>query len=201
MEQLLAVLVCEQRAAGFGYVAVEVPLEVVDFVLAENGLHLSVNVLTYILTRHIYNALVSSERTVSARNVYAPVGMSAVQVGIGRYHLRLVPDTELQSESVHTVYEHAETALELVLIYIPVAEGTSVVVAHAEPSVIHYEHFDAQLLRTLCEGYKLVGVEIEECRFPAVYEQRTFFGFPLAADKIVSVQTVECACHAAETLV
>ena len=147
MEKLFSVFVGEERASGFCDIAVEVPLEVVYRILAEDCLHLTVDVFSYILAGHVNNALVSAEGAVSSGNMDAPVGMSAVQIGVGGYHFRLIPDTELQSESMNTVHKHAESALELVFVYVPVSERASVVVSYTEPAVVHNEHFYAKLLR------------------------------------------------------
>ena len=127
----------------------------------------------------------------------APVGVGAEQLRVGGDHLRLVPYSEFQPESVYSVYKLAQAALELALVYEPVAQGAAVVVALAEPAVVHDEHIHAELLCTFGEGDELFRIKIKICRLPAVYQQGTLCGFPFAADEIVVIEPVICAAHLA----
>lgn len=89
----------------------------------------------------------------------APVGMGAEEVGVGGDHLRLVPYAKLKPESVYSAYKLAESAFELIFVHEPVAQRVLVVVALAEPAVVHDEHIHAEFLCALRERDELVRVK------------------------------------------
>ena len=198
VENFFAVFLAEQSASGFGNVAVEVPLDVVDLVVGENFLHLTVDVFADIRTGHIDHVLLTCDGAVASGNMDAPVGMRTIKVGVRRDHFGFVPDTELETEGIHTVNQHTETARKLVFVDIPVTERAVVGISDAEPAVVHNEHFDADFLGTFREGNELVGVKAEVSCFPAVDEKRTLFGLPAAADEVVVIETVENTGHFAD---
>ena len=123
----------------------------------------------------------------------APVGVRAVKVAVGRDHLRLEPDAEFNAERVYTAHQLAKSALELILIDIPVSERGL--------AVIHNKHFDTEIGGILCDGDKLVCIEVEISRLPVVYDDRAFFGLPFAAAEIVAVQLMICTAHPAHAVI
>ena len=130
----------------------------------------------------------------------APVGMGAEEVGVGGDHLRLVPYAEFQPESVYSAYKLAESSLELVFIYEPVAQRVLVVVALAEPAVVHDEHIHAEFLCALRERDELVRVKIKKRRLPAVYQQRTLLRSVFSGDEIEVIELVVYPAHLADAL-
>ena len=182
MEELALPVRGQQSGARVGNIAVKVPFDIVYFIFREHGVHLVENVVAHIFSGHIENILMPAYAGLAVRNMDAPVGVGAEQLRVGGDHLRLVPYSEFQPESVYSVYKLAQAALELALIYEPVSQGAAVVVALAEPAVIHDEHIHAELLCTLGEGDELFRIKIKICRLPAVYQQGTLCTFPFAAD-------------------
>jgi hypothetical protein len=92
--------------------------------------------------------------------------MLAIQVAIGVDHLRLDPQPEVHTEAVHVVDEAFQALREFLRIYDPVAQAGVVVVARAEPSVVHHEQLDPQL-SGLVRQFRLPGfVDVEGGRLP-----------------------------------
>ena len=69
-----------------------------------------------------------------------------------------------------------------------------------EPAVVHNKHFNAELGRFLCDGYELVGIEIEICCLPVVDKHGTALVLVFASDKVSSVKVMECSGHLSDTL-
>ena len=130
----------------------------------------------------------------------APVGMGAEEVGVGGDHLRLVPYAELKPEVVYPAYKLAEPALELVLVYEPVAQRVLVVVALAEPAVVHDEHIHAKFLCAFRERDELVCIKIEERRLPAVYQQGTLLRSVFSGDEVEVIELMIYSAHLADAL-
>ena len=129
-----------------------------------------------------------------------PVGMCAVEIAVGRNHFRFEPKTELHSQSVNPFYQSGKSALQLVLVDVPVAKRAVIAVALAEPTVVQNQHFNTQSGSFLCKGVNLLFVKVEVGRFPVVDQNRAALGFPLAAHKMVGVQPVVGAAHVAEAM-
>ena len=79
-----------------------------------------------------------------------------------------------------------EAALDLLFIDIPVAQAGVVIVALAEPPVIHDDHFDAHSFGSFCDLNELFIVEVKEGCFPGVDQD----GAPHIADKLTFIQIV-----------
>ena len=197
----LALPVCgEQSGARVGDVAVKVPFDIVYFIFREHGVHLVENVVAHIFSGHIENILMPAYAGLAVRNMDAPVGVGAEEVGVGGDHLRLVPNAELKTEVVYSAYKLAESAFELALVYEPVAQRVLVVVALAEPAVVHDEHIHAEFLCALRERDKLVRIKIEERRLPAVYQQGTLLCPVFSGDEIEVIELVVYPAHLADAL-
>ena len=96
--------------------------------------------------------------------------MSAIEVGILVYHLRLKPQTEHQSHSVYIAYNVTQGATEFFLIDKPVTKACVVTVACAEPTVIEYKKVNAESFTRSCNIYNLFTVKIETRCLPIVNE-------------------------------
>lgn len=112
----------ESGRGCLGEVAVEVPLHIVDVVLGKNRIHLLEYVVAHLGAGHIEHVLTARKALCASLGVDAPIGMSAVEIAVRRNHFGLIPDTELETCGVHALDKRGETALQLVLVYIPVAE-------------------------------------------------------------------------------
>ena len=114
----------------------------------------------------------------------APVGMGAEQLRVGGDHLRLVPYAKLKPEVVYPEYKLAESAFELIFVHEPVAQRVVVVVALAEPAVVHDEHIHAEFLCALRKRDELVRIKIKERRLPAVYQQGALLRSVFSGDEV-----------------
>ena len=102
--------------------AVHVPLDVFDVRAFKDLLDLGVHAVAYLLAAYVQNVLLPRLARLPVRDLDRPVGMRTVQVAVRRNHLRLEPDSKLEAQPVHFVHEARQPALELVLVYEPVAE-------------------------------------------------------------------------------
>ena len=200
MEELALPVRGEQSRTRVGNIAVKVPFDIVYFIFREHGVHLVENVVAHIFSGHIENILMPAYAGLAVRNMDAPVGVGAEQLRVGGDHLRLVPYSEFQPESVYSVYKLAQAAFELVLVYEPVAQRVVVVVALAEPAVVHDEHIHAEFLCALRERDELVRIKIEERRLPAVYQQRTLLRSVFSGDEIEVIELMIYPAHLADAL-
>ena len=200
VEELALPVRGEQSRARVGNIAVEVPFDIVYFIFREHGVHLVENVVAHIFSGHIENILMPAYAGFAVRNMDAPVGMGAEEVGVGGDHLRLIPNAELKPEIVYSAYKLAQAALELALVYEPVAQRVLVVVALAEPAVVHDEHIHAEFLCALRERDELVRIKIEERRLPAVYQQRTLLCPVFSGDEVEVIELMIYSAHLADAL-
>ena len=69
-------------------------------------------------------------------NVYAPIRMCAVEVAVRGNHLRLEPDSELDSEFIQVIVNSFDTVRELTAVNDPVSERAVVGVPFPEPAVV-----------------------------------------------------------------
>ena len=90
-------------AAGLEQVAVVVPLDRVDGVGGEHGADLVEDVLAHLVAGEVEDQLVTVQQRHPVAGGEDPVGVVAVEVGVGVDHLRLEPEPELHAEPAHVV--------------------------------------------------------------------------------------------------
>ena len=113
-----------------------------------------------------------TSRARAVREVDGPVRVRAVEVAVGVHHLRLHPETELHAQRVDVLDEALQPLRELLRVHEPVAQAGPVVVALAEPAVVHHEQLHADL-GGLVGKLLLAGlVHVERGGFPGVVEHR-----------------------------
>ncbi len=126
--------------------------------------------------------------------------MLFVEVGIRGDHLRLKPDTELQTDFIDFVDQVLQAAFDLLFVDNPVTEGRIVFISFSEPSVIHNQHLDAVFFRFSCDIEKFVGIEIKVRCLPVVDQNRAFFVVVRAADHVSAVKCMIGTRHFAKSL-
>ena len=94
-----AVRVGTQR--GGGQVAVHVPLQVGDGVLAQQRVELVEQVVRHLVARQVEHQLVAADDPRAARHLQCPARVGPVQIAVGVDHLRLDPQAELQAQAPH----------------------------------------------------------------------------------------------------
>jgi hypothetical protein len=131
---------------GPGEVAVVVPLEEVDRVLAHQRVEPLEQIVPGFGIRHVEALLVPPRRAGQH-----PVGVGAGKVGIRVDHLGLHPQAELHPQAAHMVDERVQAVGPHVRVHVPVAEPRVVVAPAAEPAVVEHESLDADLCGPLGE--------------------------------------------------
>ena len=97
-----------------------------------------------------------------------PVRMLLIKLAVDIHHLRLHPDSEVQPELVDFFRQSLDAARKLLRIHFPVTERLCVIVALAEPSVVHDEKFYSDIRRTLSKTQKLRLIKFKIGSLPAV---------------------------------
>jgi hypothetical protein len=133
------------RTRSLDVVAVHVPLDVGDVVIAQQCVELAEDVCERVGVGEVEHELVATEHRLVAVGRQRPVGVCPVQVTVGVDHLRLDPDPELHSEAGDVVDQRHQTRRGTRRRHPPVAEPGRVVASGAEPSVVEHEPLDADL--------------------------------------------------------
>jgi dihydroneopterin aldolase len=71
---------------------------------------------------HIKNVLMTRNAHRSTGSAKRPIGMCAEELTVSRYHFRLEPNTEFESETVDTINKLTESSLELIFIDKPITK-------------------------------------------------------------------------------
>ena len=158
--------------AGFEQVAVVVPFDVVHIAFAEHGADLFKHVREGVRIRQIEHLLVAMRQRQATGGLQHPVGVLAVQVGVGVDHLRFEPQTELHPVVVNGVGERLQAVRPDAAVDPPVAQSGGVRAAGMEPAVVEHEPLDPQTRGPADQVQHHVGVLIEVQRLPHVQRHR-----------------------------
>ena len=93
--------------AGLEKLAVVVPLDVVDRARGEHRAHLIVDVLPHLRPGQVQHQLVAVQLRHPITGRQHPVGVSAIQLGVGIDHLGLEPEPELHAEPIARAWRWA----------------------------------------------------------------------------------------------
>lgn len=133
-----------------------------------------------------------------ARNVQRPVGVRAVQVAVGRDHLRLEPDAELHTVFVYVFVDRFEAAGQLPPIDRPVAQRAVVRVAPPEPAVVDDQQLHAEVGRAVGDFLDARLVKAEIAGFPHVQQHRPPCVAEFPAAEVAAEGFVEAVRQAAQ---
>src|SRR5699024_7417657 len=155
------------------------------------------NIVYNFFSREIEDKLMSGTVRTPSRNHECPVRMLTVEITVLVHHLRLDPDTELQTHSIDLGDQLSKAAAQLFLIDFPVSQSSQLAVALSEPSIVHDKHLDSQIRRLFCKLEQTISRKIEVGRLPAIQEDRAhrFFIFSSAemcADTAVKILRKLC---------
>ena len=108
-----------------------------------------------------------------ARVLQEPVGVFVIKLAcLPVTHLRLYPDTKLQSVLLGIVVKMLQAVRQLTTVHVPVAQRSVILVAvilvACEPSVIHDEQLTSELLHTIHELMHLLLRDVEVHALPRV---------------------------------
>ena len=154
-------------------VAVEVPLEVLDRVLREQGVEALEEVRPGIRVTEVEQLLEPRQWRLSATGRQDPVRVRAGEVGVRVHRLRLDPQAELHPQPAHVVDEPAQSLRPDVGVDEPVPEPRLLVPAPPEPAVVEDEPLRPDLRRPVGERHQLRGVGVEVDRLPRVEDDRS----------------------------
>ena len=185
---------------AFRNAAVHIPLHIIDLGFVQDLRQHLIDIVHYFRSCKIQHALISLLRLAAARGAQNPVRMFTEQVRIGVDHLRLDPQAELHSESVHLLGQALDAVGKNVAGGNPIAETCMVAAARAEPAVVQHEHLDSALAGLPGNLHDQVFVEIKLSRFPVVDQNGARLVPPCAAGKSGAVQAVEALAHSVQTV-
>ena len=92
--------------------------------------------------------------------------MCPVEITIWVYHLRFDPEADIHPKAVDIGDQRIEPVREFLLVHCPIAQTGMVVIAGAEPAIIHDKKFDAQLGRLFGERTLAGFIDRELSCFP-----------------------------------
>ena len=102
----------------------------------------------------------------------AQSGCCAVEVAIRIDHLGFHPEAEIHAEAVDVVDQRGQAVGEFLGIHGPIAQAGVVVVARAEPAIVHHEALHAQFRGLVGERLLSRLIDGELGGFPRVVEHR-----------------------------
>ena len=149
------------------------------------------HVFPYFFSGKIQDQLVTAAVGLPSRNLEYPVGVHPVKLTVLRNHLRLQPDTKFQAKGIHPVYQFFHGAAQFFLIYKPVTKAGIVIVSFSKPAVIQHQHIQPKVCCLTGDLQKLLRIEAKIGGFPVIYQSRTFFILPRAADQIGVISLLE----------
>src|SRR5699024_5505751 len=88
---------------------------------------------------------------------------------------------------------------ELFLVDVPVAQAAEIIVALAEPSVVHHHQLYAHLAGSLGDGADFFSRKIKERGLPVIDEDGPALLLPGAATKVAADGPVEQTAHMAQS--
>ena len=184
----------ESRICSAVYIihtAVHIPFYIGNVCTGKSVVDEFLHIFPYFFSGEIQNQLVTAAIGLSSRNLEHPVGMCPVKIAVLGNHLRLQPDTKFQAKGIHPVYQFFHGAAQFFLIYKPVTKAGIVIVSFSKPAVVQYQHIEAQICCLSCNFQQFFRIEAKISGLPVVYQGRTLFVFPGAADQVGMISLLE----------
>ena len=157
---------------GVGQVAVVVPLDEVDMVLAHQGVEPLQEIGVSLRVGDVQHLLVPPAVRHPPGGPHNPVWMGASHVRVQVDHLGLEPQPELHAQRTDVVDDRAEAPRPDILGHVPVAQPGAVVPASAEPAVVDDEPLDADFCRYVGQLHQFLVGLVESDRLPGVEQDR-----------------------------
>src|SRR5438270_2848507 len=98
--------------------------------------------------------------------------MFAVKITVGVDHLRLDPQAEVHAQRVYLIDEWLKAIRKFLRIDVPITQAGMVVLAFAEPAIIHDEAFDSQACGFFGKSLLSSLIHIESGCLPRVVDDR-----------------------------
>ena len=184
----------ESRICSAVYIihtAVHIPFYIGNVCTRKSVVDEFLHIFPYFFSGKIQDQLVTAAVGLPSRNLEYPVGVHPVKLTVLRNHLRLQPDTKFQAKGIHPVYQFFHGAAQFFLIYKPVTKAGIVIVSFSKPAVVQYQHIEAQICCLSCNFQQFFRIEAKISGLPVVYQGRTLFVFPGAADQVGMISLLE----------
>ena len=190
----------EIRGKHVGEVAVVVPLDIADLRAGEDLAHLVDQEVLHGGVGQVKQALAAPLAVGLVRDRHGPVGVRFVETAVDVHHLRLHPDAEVYAERPDLPAQPVQAARQLLFVGLPVAEGAGVVIALAEPAVVHDEQLDANVLPGPRQGYEAAFGDVEIAGLPTVEQHRPGLMLPSPPDDVLPHEKMQIAAQAREAV-
>jgi len=183
---------------GFRGGSVHVPLDEIDLKFTDGGIDGIQDILNDFGATKIEHECVTRFLARSSGKMEDPVGVSAIEIGVGIDIFRLEPESKLHAEAVDFFGERSESVGECFGAGGPVSQAGVVVEPAFEPAVIDAEQFDADGGGFSSEFKLSFVIDIEEGGFPAVVEDGAILGFFVGSrcDAVANESVHSPACAA-----
>ena len=158
--------------AGVDQVAVVVPLDVGDVVLAENRGHPFQDVVVRLGDPQIEHLLVPRRHRCAAAGRHDPLRMLPREVGIEVDHFRFEPQAEFHAERTHVIDDRVQTVRPHRLVDVPVPQSRQIVAPVPEPAVVEDVPLDAEFRRAIRQVLQPGQVVVEVDGLPHVDRDR-----------------------------
>ena len=195
-------LACGERTGEvFCNGAVEVPLDVVDFVFAQDLGNSFYDIIAYVFACDIQHELTAGNTRLRSGNGDRPIGMCAVKIAVGVDHFGFKPDTEFHTGIVNVIDNGGKTVREDLGAYRPISKTRFVVSASAEPAVVKHEGINARTADGVDDGEQTLGRATEVYCLPAIDDERMGNVGEAFVDEIFSVSIVIFTRHTSDAFI
>lgn len=157
------------------HVPVHVPFHIGNGNPGKNAAERFDDILADILARKVQDQLVPGQRPPSPFDMQTPIGVLFVQLAFRGYHFRFHPKPEFQTEIVHPFGQACQAVGQLSPVFLPIPEGSGVIVPFPEPAVIQDEQFDPEFGCGFGDFHEFFFIEVEISGLPIVHQNRPFF--------------------------
>ena len=180
--------------------AVHVPLQIGDAGAVQDAAHGGIDVVPDLLPGEVQHQLAAPRGLGPSGGPQGPVGVGAVEVGVGAHHLRLDPQAEVQPQCLDAGRQGLQSAGELALVHVPVPQAAEVRVPLAEPAVVQDEELHAQRRALPGDVHQALRVKVELRGLPVVDEYRAAASGIGVPDEVPPHGPVEAVGHGGEAV-
>ena len=137
---------------------------------------------------------------VTVWEVIGPVRVGTVKVAVRVHHLRLHPQAKIHTQGVYIPDQFVQAAGEFLRVHKPVPQPGTVVVASAEPAVIHHKQFHPDLGGNLRQAGLIRHIYIKFRGLPGIVQHRQRLCPEPGRQQVFRTKAVHLARHFAQSL-
>ena len=98
--------------------------------------------------------------------------MRAIQIAVGIHHLGLHPESEIHLQRVHVIDQALQALRKFRGIDGPIAQPRAIVIARAEPAIVHHEQLHPEFRRLVRQVLLPLLIDAERGGLPRIVEHR-----------------------------